>query len=406
MISISAHALASQSLARLHTFALTDASSTALKEAVRRVDDAERDLHAQLSDAQAGFVEVMRRMLAKPGVVEGNVSALNWDGLEGRVARLETMGPIRSMGTAQPHNGVPETIHLPPPPPPNASMPPDPPPETVRATPPQTGGDVEMPLAGVESTDVGTTRERRSRARQLLAEVLSRMEAVEAMKQGFEDRFDEFENHLFLGQGEAIDQIRTWDELERQRDPTRRLRGERRPSEPTEVKEVKMIQEEEMEAMQDEVAEMRKERAETKKESAEMKDEVAETKKEMAEMKSEVAETKKEMVEMKKEMASLRAERSLPTESTESRNKSAESALASASGMKEEIQALRDQTVALRAEQERYQREMIEAVKRSVEKKPDTAVPTTNGHLAAPPEGEKGLGGVSPRPATNGINGE
>ena len=134
--------------------------------------------------------------------------AIDWKDVRDRLGRLEKMA---SISVSQPE------------------PPKFPPPETsvgrlTELPTPATDTDVEM--TDVRPAPPPERDAKRSRARELLEDVLARVQSMEGMRQEFEERFEEFEDALYLGFGEKMDQIRKWDDPEQERDPRASLRSE------------------------------------------------------------------------------------------------------------------------------------------------------------------------------------
>ena len=183
--------------------------------------DAEKAVHAEFAAMRQAFTGLWKWT---DGVAKGNkgVERMDWEGVQERLIRLEAMispvardPPVRMQPQASlalrdaPIPSLPPEPRTVPPPAPPAGPPPEPPKVSF-----DTVGEHEDARHG-----------KRTRARELLDDILKRLRNVEGMKQGFEDRFDEFENHLFLGQGEAMDGIRSWEDLEKAQDPSGRVEG-------------------------------------------------------------------------------------------------------------------------------------------------------------------------------------
>lgn len=241
LLSTSSHSLATQHLSRISSFPNLKPDSTSLADAHVRVTEAEAELKKQMLALHSSFVELMKRTLSRPGVADGNVTSLEVETIKERLDMLEKDGVtlIRD-GTEKGKGKVkdqdqdqnrgrdggrvgpsePQEAH--PPPPPESpmvnkhdeAMEVEPEPTSALRTKGEPGGS-EPP-------------EKRGKARQLLLELISRLEVVEAMKSSLEERYYDLENRLNSRDSEQMEsekRIETWGQLEGDRDPRGLLRG-------------------------------------------------------------------------------------------------------------------------------------------------------------------------------------
>ncbi|KAK4685269.1 hypothetical protein P7C73_g4887, partial [Tremellales sp. Uapishka_1] len=215
LVQYSAHALARQSQYHISTFSL--ASPLAISEAERRAAEAETRLREVMVDLQEAVTEMMSRLVARPGVTQGDVSVLQLDGLRERITYLEQMGKAQTLGIR------PTTLEIPPEPP--LTAPPAPP-----SSSPAGSKRVQPEAKPVEDNQAGssTSVEKQFKVKDLLFDIVGRLKDVEQMKSSFEDRFDEMENTVYSLQdfpAEVAKETDSWAMLENMRDPEGKLRG-------------------------------------------------------------------------------------------------------------------------------------------------------------------------------------
>lgn len=212
LVLTTSHQLAQTSLSRLQSFRSLDITSSTLVEAQTRVEEAEKEVYKASVSMRNAFTGLWR--LTEGFVGEKGLEGVEWEGLKERLVRLEEGGTLPPGAKAQRAALPPE---------PKGSIPPALPTPAIEEPPAK--DDIEMADPSNSGFVSEARQAKRNRARELLEDVLTRVDGMERMRQGFEDRFEEFENHLFLGQGAEMDKIRGWGDLERQKDPTGRLRG-------------------------------------------------------------------------------------------------------------------------------------------------------------------------------------
>lgn len=213
MIGTSKRELATRALYRLEGFNANDA---ALADALRKVDIAERGLHAETTALQDTFVELIQRALSRPGAREGNVDALQLEALRDRIAKIEDgYVNVRAAQTVDSKGkGKAEQIDSPTPPPPSQPAPPPPPSPPLEV---EVNNDVEMAVA-VEDDDTPAPESKspgskRGRARALLESVLDRLEAVEDQVANVINQVDDFENMVADRDIETAEMVERYEEM-------------------------------------------------------------------------------------------------------------------------------------------------------------------------------------------------
>lgn len=240
LIATNTHALAKAHLARLQSFP-SSSTSPILLEASKTVHTAEGELRERVHDMRDAFASLTKRFTGTEKQVQrpSPFSGPEVDSIKDRLTKLEDVTATFNMSknqylvgqdvTARLDNGVdpnrpisafqPRQAVVPYPGLPN-SAPPDFPPEpmSVDHLTPLPTGDVSM-----EGDEPRTEIEgKRYRARQLLKDVLERMEKVEEDKRAMMDRCDDLENILWENIDQDMPQM-SWERLEASRIETRDL---------------------------------------------------------------------------------------------------------------------------------------------------------------------------------------
>lgn len=201
LLLTSQHHLAESSLRRIRSFLLLEKDSSTLIDAQKRTVEADMESRHGSAALRDAFIDLWARA---EGVDKGSGGVV-WEDVRERLRRLE------------------ETASRVPPAPPTQPAPPSQPATPRPALKPSATKDNDVPMDTEPSSPPKDGK--RGRARELLEDVIARLESVEGMREGFEERLEEFENYLYLTAGEAMDRMRGWGDLERERDPTGRLRG-------------------------------------------------------------------------------------------------------------------------------------------------------------------------------------
>jgi hypothetical protein len=191
----------------------TDETSPELIEARRLLQVAQEDVVAKMAELGDLWSAMFRRRTGGMDTIGGG---LVLDRLIERVTSLERSMP----GTSTADKGKGRAIEAPLPTPTSAL--------------PQPGlGRIRIANSdgGPESSEKG---HRVSVLSDQLSAALVKVDSMETLLLGFDERFNEFENRAYLtdmnsrqerGTGGEEKPVDSWDELENQRDPTRRLRG-------------------------------------------------------------------------------------------------------------------------------------------------------------------------------------
>nr|XP_031857910.1 uncharacterized protein CI109_006706 [Kwoniella shandongensis]KAA5524982.1 hypothetical protein CI109_006706 [Kwoniella shandongensis] len=223
ILSHSDRDIAHKHFTALAKFPHTNPTSPHFEEAERRVRQAERALHDQMTALEGSFNEVMKRTVGKTDVIqEGDVAALEVDALKERLKRLEELS---SGVSARPISGIPSTARGP---------------AIQTSTDVARTVDVTIDTAG--TADVAAEpSSKRIKLKAMLDDIIARLSAVEGAKDSLESRCEELENEMSLMESDAsmkLDQgIRTWEELEAQRDPEKR-RSKKRKERDEDLQEV------------------------------------------------------------------------------------------------------------------------------------------------------------------------
>ena len=196
--------MAQKSLSRHENFASLRNTSPVFLRAQIRVKETEEALEKATRAMQDAFSGLWRR-------TEDRIEDKGWNNMDVedirvRLNKLEETESIGRMVPARPGVSPP----VPPTPMPSAPL--------------------DQKNAGLKQMSDSTALEgkpgKKARARELLEDILLRLEKVETMKDGFDDRLEEFENYFYLTAGEEIDRARGgWPQLEKKRDSDGRLRG-------------------------------------------------------------------------------------------------------------------------------------------------------------------------------------
>ena len=209
LLSTSSHALATQALTRLLSFPGADNFHPALVEARRNVAAADRQRHSYIVELQDAFAELMRRAASsRDGDSVVDLGGLELEGVRDRLKRLEglSLGPkevTHAVGTAPaPPPGVP-------PPPPEADI-------EMRVQP---GPSETAPPGEGEAAP-------KKRVKEVLREILKRLDALEEAKIAAEDRAEDLENLIWEQAEERIERVMTWGQLEKQRIGSRKRKRE------------------------------------------------------------------------------------------------------------------------------------------------------------------------------------
>jgi hypothetical protein len=180
LLSTSTHALAAQHLKRMESFPIpnTGIPPPSVADAQSRLRAAELDLGEKMRELHDTFDELMKRTLVQSrprdrdtyqekekGKDDAGLSRAEIEEVRNRMKVLE-----RRMDD------------VPPPPPPAVSAPRPPPPVSRK------GKEKEEPTADAEGGEEGPGG-KRSRARILLEDMLSRLQAVESLKEDLETRW-------------------------------------------------------------------------------------------------------------------------------------------------------------------------------------------------------------------------
>lgn len=192
----------------------TDNTQSAIVEARRQLQAARDDVRDKMSTLYEAWIPLITRRPVpqnQPGMSSGPISL---DGLMARVAQLEKgMSDMKAIGNG---NG---RLELPPP--------------TPVSAPPR--GDPRLArIQNGDTDDSGPSNKRQKSNAQSdeVADGLVRIKAMETLLLGFEERFNQMENLAYQtgaagAQGGAAEaEMKSWDDLENMRDPTRRLRGQ------------------------------------------------------------------------------------------------------------------------------------------------------------------------------------
>jgi hypothetical protein len=260
LISTSSRALATESFSRLSSFPRSEPDSPVIRDARRRAAEAEAALQTQKAKLANLFTELLRRFLARPDVAEEGLSALGHGTLRERressgreriwtevKSGADEAGKEVEVVSGAPQEGGARSIQLAPAAGPSRSAPIPPLVEqhglseaseaesSARgAALPSTeaeAGAVAVEPASEQADGAATPREtKRIKLRELLDDVLSRLEAVEANKVFYEERCNDLEYQLNVLESDELDALRarrpgTWEELEARRDPSGSLRG-------------------------------------------------------------------------------------------------------------------------------------------------------------------------------------
>ncbi|KAL1410275.1 hypothetical protein Q8F55_004281 [Vanrija albida] len=236
----SRHGIAVRNLDRLKEF---NADAPTLRDAQNQVDDLTNEVRFANEAVGAGFNDLLRRALARPGVREGDTAVLEIEGLRQRVLQLEqSPAPLR-IGAAPPSA-------TPPPPPPSQEPPPPPsgePPssQTPEVAPPldKGKGREQGTPAGAESTPKpaesaaagadGKNKSvdgKRDRARALLLDLVAQVNSVKARVDDLDEKYDELENEINVQDYDKAHRVRSWEQYQRRNDPNGRLTGKPRPA--------------------------------------------------------------------------------------------------------------------------------------------------------------------------------
>ncbi|KAK8850333.1 hypothetical protein IAR55_004250 [Kwoniella newhampshirensis] len=232
IISHSDRDIAHKHFTALAKFPHTNPTSPHFEEAERRVRQAEKVLHDQMTALEASFNEVLRRTVGKPGVIaEGDVSGLELDGLKERLKRLEDLSPgvTAPLSGGQP-NQLPKSSS-------ETGVPPQPSPIIGGADQITTDTSDRVEDGGVQQPT------KRGKLRAMLQDIIERLSAVEGEKESLEYRCEELENVISLKESDEAmsrDQgIHTWEELAERRDPERRLARKRKAREEAEENDLR-----------------------------------------------------------------------------------------------------------------------------------------------------------------------
>ena len=225
LLATSAHSLAKTHFARLQSFISPMTATvdllTSLREADNRVKAAEEDMQVMMGRANDAFGDLMYRMGNTSSSYKGkgvDHGAFDRDIIKERLAKLELLTEgTKSGSVVLPKNDQP--------PPPPSDPPPIPVTDPARPSGKSPlGQDVEM-----EDQPVKTLEEKRKSAKDLLRDVLKRLDDVEDARGELIVRCDELENLIWENAENGITPM-SWDRLEDERLSFRSIQPMERPT--------------------------------------------------------------------------------------------------------------------------------------------------------------------------------
>lgn len=241
LISVSARSLARSHLARLQSFT-GPSSSTALADAEDRVRLADKSVAEAMNDMNDSFAELLWRTTRDGRGPDAD--AFERDAIKERLAKLESLstnGALLPQPSQQqaplptPSPAIPAT--------PASAIPAPPPPPPTSARADVSAQDVEMDGKNGEDGEVEQIEHKRRRAKDLLKDVLRRLDAMEHQRDELNIRCDDLENWIWENAENDV-QAMSWDRLEAARltlhsmPPMERSRKRRKVEEAVEVAKV------------------------------------------------------------------------------------------------------------------------------------------------------------------------
>lgn len=204
----------------------------ALRDAQRQAADLNNEVRIASDAVGAGFNDLLRRALSRPGVRDGDTAALEIEGLRQRVLQLEQSGPPPLRIAAPPSGTPPPPSQEPPPPPPDEPTP-TPPVDKGKGKAVETPADAEPAASSTPASGAATKDKsiegKRDRARQRLLDLVTQVSTMQGRVDNLNERYDELENEISVRDYDAAHRVRSWEQYQRRNDPNGRLTGQPRP---------------------------------------------------------------------------------------------------------------------------------------------------------------------------------
>ncbi|WOO78693.1 uncharacterized protein LOC62_02G002232 [Vanrija pseudolonga] len=218
-------------LDRLKAF---NTDGVALRDAQRQAADLNNEVRIASEAVGAGFNDLLRRALSRPGVRDGDTAALEIEGLRQRILQLEQSGPPPLRIAAPPSSTPPPPSQEPPPPPPDEPTP-TPPLDKGKGKAVEVPTDAEpsassssvAPAVGAATKDK-SVEGKRDRVRQMLLDLVTQVSTVQGRVDNLDEKFDELENEINVRDYDSTHRVRSWEQYQRRNDPNGRLTGQPR----------------------------------------------------------------------------------------------------------------------------------------------------------------------------------